>query len=148
MAYKRPPIVLSLLILVFNLPISAQTDIPLPKSTASFPVNTVSLSRSTPEKEGVSSKGIADFLDAAATHGKDEFNSFMFLRQGKVIAEGWWDPYRPELKHTLYSVSKSFTSTAIGFAVSEGRMKVSDKVVSFFPGDLPPGISPYLAALT
>jgi CubicO group peptidase (beta-lactamase class C family) len=43
----------------------------------------------------------------------------MLLRHGKVIAEGWWNPYRPDLKHTLYSCSKSFTATAVGFAVQE-----------------------------
>jgi CubicO group peptidase (beta-lactamase class C family) len=106
-----------------------------------------SLPRSVPEAEGVSSEGILTFLDSAAasTH---EFHSFMFLRHGKVIAEGWWYPYRPDLKHTLYSTSKSFTSTAVGFAVSEKRLSVDDKVVSFFPDDLPDTVSPYLAEMT
>jgi hypothetical protein len=105
------------------------------------------LPRSAPETQGVSSRGISDFLDAAGK-SKNEFHSFMFLRHGKVIAEGWWNPYRSDLKHSLYSVSKSFTSTAIGFAVSEGRMSVNDKIISFFPGDLPDSIPPYLSALT
>ena len=69
----------------------------------------------------------------------------MLLRHGKVIAEGWWDPYKPELKHTLYSTSKSFTSTAIGFAVSENLITVEDKVVSFFPEFLPDTVSTNLA---
>jgi CubicO group peptidase (beta-lactamase class C family) len=72
----------------------------------------------------------------------------MILRHGKVIAEGWWDPYRPDLKHTLYSLSKSFTSTAVGFAVAEKKLKVTDKVISFFPDKLPQTISENLAALT
>lgn len=108
---------------------------------------TAGLPRSTPEAEGVSATGIDSFL-TAASHSKNEFHSFMFLRHGKVIAEGWWNPYRPDLKHTLYSVSKSFTSTAVGFAVSEGELKVTDKVISFFPNSLPDTISPYLAQLT
>ena len=108
---------------------------------------TTSLPRSIPEAEGVSSEGILAFLEAAAA-SRNEFHSFMFLRHGKVIAEGWWNPYRPELKHTLYSTSKSFTSTAVGFAVSENRLTVNDKVISFFPEDLPDTISPYLADLT
>lgn len=72
----------------------------------------------------------------------------MFLRHGKVIAEGWWDPYHPDLKHTLYSTSKSFTSTAAGFAVSEKLLSVNDKVISFFPEYLPDTVSPNLADLT
>lgn len=107
---------------------------------------TAALPRSTPEAEGVSAEGIRQFVEAveASTH---EFHSFMVLRHGKVVAEGWWHPYRPDLKHTMYSCSKSFTATAIGFAVSEKRLTVNDKVTSFFPDDLPPSISPNLAAL-
>jgi len=59
-------------------------------------------------------------------------HSFMLLRHGQVVAEGWWGPLRPEFNHTLYSMSKSFTSTAVGFAVSEGKLHVDDRVVRFF----------------
>jgi CubicO group peptidase (beta-lactamase class C family) len=100
-----------------------------------------------PEAEGVSAVGIDSFLTAAA-QSKHEFHSFIFLRHGKVIAQGWWDPYNRTLRHSLYSCSKSFTSTAIGFAVDEKRLSVNDKVVSFFPGRLPDTIKPYLAELT
>lgn len=104
------------------------------------------LPRSTPEAEGVSSEQILQFI-GAAEHSKNELHSFMFLRHGKVIAEGWWNPYRPDLKHTMYSTSKSFTSTAAGFAVSEKLLSVDDKVISFFPDQLPDSVSPYLADL-
>ena len=104
------------------------------------------LPRSTPEAEGVVADSIAHFLDAVGK-SKNEFHSFMVLRHGKVIAEGWWNPYRPDLRHTMYSVSKSFTATAIGFAVGEKRLTVEDKVLSFFPDDFPDNISPYLAEL-
>ncbi len=106
----------------------------------------VSLPRSTPEAEGVSSKGIIDFLDAVSST-KHEMHSIMILRHGKVIAEGWWNPYRPELKHTLYSLSKSFTSTAVGLAVAEKRITLNDKVISFFPDKLPAPITPFLSDL-
>ncbi len=102
------------------------------------------LPRSTPEAEGVSSQAITEFLEAV-DHSELELHSFLFLRHGKVIAEGWWYPYKPELKHILYSTSKSFTSTAIGIAVSEGLLTVKDKVVSFFPDDLPDTVSTNLA---
>jgi CubicO group peptidase (beta-lactamase class C family) len=104
------------------------------------------LPRSTPEEQGVSSAGILSFLDATAK-SKNEFHSFMMVRHGHVIAEGWWAPYRPGANHMLYSLSKSFTSTAVGFAVTDGKLKVDDLVVSFFPNDLPENISGNLAAL-
>jgi CubicO group peptidase (beta-lactamase class C family) len=104
------------------------------------------LPRSTPEAEGISSAGILAFLEAAA-HAKHELHSFMLVRHGRVVAEGWWTPYEPQFKHTLYSLSKSFTSTAVGFAVAEGRLTVADKVTKFFPNELPATVSANLAAL-
>jgi CubicO group peptidase (beta-lactamase class C family) len=104
------------------------------------------LPRSTPEAEGVSSAGILAFLEAIAA-SKHELHSFMLVRHGRVVAEGWWSPYAAPFNHTMYSMSKSFTSTAVGFAVAEGRLKVEDRVVSLFPNDLPAKVSDYLAAL-
>ena len=106
----------------------------------------ISLQRSTPEAEGVSSNGINNFIDAVSK-SKHELHSFMILRHGKVVSEGWWNPYRNDLKHTLYSTSKSFTASAIGFAISEGKLSVDDKVISFFPEDLPAVVSTNLAEL-
>src|SRR6185437_4894858 len=105
------------------------------------------LPRGIPEKEGVPSTAISDFLNAAS-RGRTEFHSFMLLRHGKVLAEGWWNPYGPHLKHTLYSVSKTFTMTAVGLAIKEKKLKLTDKVVSFFANDLPAAVSPNLAELT
>lgn len=105
------------------------------------------LPRSTPEAEGVSSEAILRFIDAAEK-SETEFHSMMLLRNGKVIAEGWWTPYRADLKHTMYSVTKSWTSTAIGFAVNEGVISVEDKVIEFFPDDLPDTVSDHLRQLT
>ena len=130
--FKKTLLTVSVIVLLLGTQARSQSITPLP--------------RSVPEAEGVSSKGIIDFLDAVK-NSKHELHSFMFLRHGKVIAEGWWSPYRPDLKHTLYSLSKSFTSTAIGFAVSENRLTVNDKVISFFPDQLPDTVSQFLAEL-
>ncbi|HEX2922238.1 MAG TPA: serine hydrolase [Bacteroidales bacterium] len=105
------------------------------------------LPRSIPEAEGVSSKNIVTFLDSVAASGRHELHSFMFLRHGKVIAEGWWNPYRPDLKHTLNSLSKSFTGTAIGLAAGDNKLSVDDKLVSFFPEYLPDTVSENLSEL-
>jgi len=125
---------------ILSIGLSLFLSIQLFAQKSDFPV-------STPEAQGVSSAGIDSFLNAAA-HSKNEFHSIMILRHGKVVAEGWWNPYGPALRHSLYSCSKSFTSTAIGFAVSEKLLTVNDKVTSFFPGSLPDTIKPYLAELT
>ncbi len=104
------------------------------------------LPRSTPESQGVSSEGILEFVNAIG-RSRHEFHSFMVVRHGKVVAEGWWSPYRAEFNHAMYSLSKSFTSTAVGLAIAEGKLTVEDRVVTFFPEELPEKVSENLAAL-
>lgn len=89
-----------------------------------------------PEAAGVRSEGIVRFLDdmrAKRLHMHD----MMILRHGQVIAEASFAPWSKDNLHMLYSLSKSFTSTAVGFAVQEGLLKLTDRVVDFFPEYLP-----------
>ncbi len=104
------------------------------------------LSRKTPESQGIASKGLLDFLKAAKESGL-EWHSFMLVRHGHVVAEGWWKPFDASFKHTLYSLSKSFTSSAIGFLVKEGKITVNDSVISFFKNDTPQYPSDNLKAM-
>ena len=101
----------------------------------------------TPETENVSSAGLIKYLDALKESGM-EFHSIMIVRHGKVVSEGWWKPAKADSLHVMHSVSKSFTSSAIGFAVTENLLAVKDKVISFFQDELPDSISPYLEELT
>ncbi|HEX6034979.1 MAG TPA: serine hydrolase [Anaerolineales bacterium] len=107
------------------------------------------LTRTTPESEGIPSSAILDFIRAVEqhTHPLDAVQGFMLLRHGNVVAEGWWTPYGPQYSHSLYSLSKSFTSTALGLAVAEGRLTVEDPVLKFFPDDAPSNPSRNLKAM-
>lgn len=105
-----------------------------------------SLPRATPESQGISSAAIRSFVEAA-NEQVQSMHSFMFVRHGKVIAEGWWAPEAAEKPHILWSLSKSFTSTAVGLAVAEGKLNIDDKVLSFFPEDAPAEPSENLKAL-
>lgn len=105
-----------------------------------------SLPRATPESQGVSSSAIVDFI-LTADQTVDSMHSFMLLRNGKVLAEAWWAPESPDKPHILWSLSKSFTSTAVGLAVSDGKLSIDDRVVSFFPNEAPNDPSPNLAAM-
>ncbi len=106
----------------------------------------ISLLRSTPEAQGIAASAITAFLEAAE-QGECGLHSFMLLRHGHVVAEGWWSPYAPTAPHMLFSLSKSFTSTAIGMAVAEGRLSVDDPVLAFFPAEAPRKPSENLAAM-
>lgn len=104
-----------------------------------------SLPRATCADAGVDARGILEFTKAAEEIG---LHSYMLLRHGKVAAEGWWKPFSPAYTHQLFSLSKSFTSTAVGFAVQEGLLTVSDKLVDFFPEYFPDGAKGNLARVT
>jgi CubicO group peptidase (beta-lactamase class C family) len=104
------------------------------------------LPRSTPEAEGLSSQGLLALVNAL-DGGAGEIHSLMLLRHGRVVAEGWWAPYAAEDIHVLYSVSKSFNSTAVGFAVEEGLLSVEDSIVSHFADLAPAAVDPEMAAM-
>jgi CubicO group peptidase (beta-lactamase class C family) len=107
---------------------------------------TNALTRSTPEKEKVAASGIANYLKAVKESGQ-ELHSLMMVRNGKVIAEHWFGDNAANKNHVMHSVSKTFTATAVGFAVAENKLKVTDKVISFFPDDLPQTVSQNLKDL-
>lgn len=94
------------------------------------------LPRSTPEAEGISSQAVLNMIEAFE-RDVDAVHGFMLLRHGAVVAEGWWDPYSSEYQHVLYSLTKSYNSSAIGIAQDEGLLSVDDRVLSFFPNEAP-----------
>jgi CubicO group peptidase (beta-lactamase class C family) len=104
------------------------------------------LPRAIPESQGVSSQQIGTFVKAAQSE-IDSLHSFMLLRHGRVVAEGWWAPYDPSTRHELYSLSKSFTSTAVGLAISESRFSLDDEVYKLFPEDAPKELSKNLQSM-
>jgi CubicO group peptidase (beta-lactamase class C family) len=110
-------------------------------------LSVTNLPRSTPEAQGLSSAGLDGFVAALDASGQ-EIQTMTLVRHGHVVLEREWSPYRLSDRHLLFSVSKSFTSMAVGLAVEAGLLSVSDKVVSFFSGDdLPDKISDNLAAM-
>lgn len=104
------------------------------------------LPRSTPEQQGVSSERILEYIEAA--NGKvNSMHSFMLVRHGHVIAEAWWAPEAADKPHVLWSLSKSFTSTAVGLAIAEGKLSIHDPVLKFFPDEAPSELSNNLKSM-
>ncbi len=100
--------------------------------------------RVTAESLGIRSEDILHFLEEERRAGI-ELHSFMLVRQGKVAAEGWYAPYSSERRHIIYSFSKTFTATAVGFAWQEGLLSLDEKLVDLFPDELPEKVSENLA---
>ena len=84
----------------------------------------------------------------AVKNAKMDMHSVMVIKDGKVVAEHWQSDGKPEVPHILNSVSKTFTSAAVGIAIQEGKLKLTDKLVSFFPDMLPANPSENLKAVT
>ena len=105
-----------------------------------------SLPRCRPEAQGIPSSALLAFVNDAEAK-IDALHSFMIVRHGCVVAEGWWSPYEKNDPHVLFSLSKSFTSTGVGLAVAERRLTIDDPVLSFFPEDAPADPSANLKAM-
>ena len=98
------------------------------------------LDYATPESQGVASAAIQRWIEAceqnAALNGY--VHGFVIVRHGKIIAEGSWAPQRTlDRPHKLCSHSKSFTSTAIGFLVDDGKLDLDERVIDILPDKAP-----------
>ena len=75
-------------------------------------------------------------------------HSIMILKHGKVVYEKWFNGEAADKPHQMFSVSKTFTATAVGLAINEGKLNLTDSVVKFFPDKLPAEQSDNLKAMT
>lgn len=105
------------------------------------------LRRADPREAGVNAAVVDAFLDDAAATGLD-IHGLMLHRAGRVVAEGWWWPYRADRPRIMHSATKSVLACAIGMAIAEGRLRLRDTVVSFFPDFTPQVVDARLAAMT
>ena len=101
----------------------------------------------TPESLGIPSGAIDDFLEELAEK-RLCMHSYLLLRHGKVAAEGYWSPFNEGRKHRMYSISKSFTSIAIGMMIEKGKLSLNSKVSQYFPEYLPENPHPYVLEAT
>ena len=100
-----------------------------------------------PESLGIPSQAILNFLhridsERICMHG------FLLVRHIQIAAEGYWAPWSADLKHRMYSVSKSFVSLAVGMMIDEGKLTLDDRIADYFPDKLPENLHPWLAAST
>lgn len=105
------------------------------------------LPRSAPSAERLDAGGVLALLDRLAERSA-ECHSIMVVRHGSVIAEGWWAPYSPDRPHLLYSLTKSFISVAVGLAVSDGRLRLDDRVTDVLDDHVPAGLAPQARQLS
>lgn len=103
--------------------------------------------KSTPESTGISSQDITRFLKRLEAK-KVPMHSILLLHKDKLIAEGYYAPYTADTLHRMFSISKSFTSIAIGLLEAEGKLKLSDKICDYFPEYVSPDTHPWILKMT
>jgi len=101
----------------------------------------------TPEEEGISSRRIINMVNALCGDGMN-MHSYILIRHGKILSEGYFAPFNKDMKHRMYSVSKTFVSAAIGLLYTDGRIKLDDKIVSFFPEKVTESTHPDVMEMT
>lgn len=100
-----------------------------------------------PEEVGVSSRLILEYIDNLEK-SETEMHGLMIMRHNKMITQGWWTPYGPNLRHGLQSHTKTYAATAVGIAYTEGLLKLDERLIDIFPDESPENPSENLKLLT
>lgn len=80
---------------------------------------------------GINPKAVYDFLNKCEADDLG-INSFMLIKDGSVVCEGYHNPYTNDSKHVMFSLSKTITAIALGYAVDEGRVSLDDSICKYF----------------
>ena len=100
------------------------------------------LPRSSPEREGLSSRQLLEFLRRAQVHPTINPHTLMVLCHGKVVCSCSFAPYREDVWHVTHSMCKSLTALAVGMLVGEGKLSLEEHICDIFPGRLSPLANP------
>jgi CubicO group peptidase (beta-lactamase class C family) len=100
-----------------------------------------------PESLGIPSESILELINGVEEHAL-QTHGVIVARHGLAAAEGYWKPYAADRFHRMYSVSKSFTATAIGLLADEGRIRVTDRLADLLPEYVPENAHEYFSQIT
>ncbi len=87
---------------------------------------------STPEEQGFDSGKLSQMLKELR-QGDTGVNSVLIIRNGFLVMDAYFEPYNGSFPHKLASVTKSVTATLIGIAIDQGKLRLEQPMVSFFP---------------
>lgn len=100
-----------------------------------------------PEEAGIPSQCIIHFINRL-NQRKIPMHSLLLMRHDKLVFEGYYAPYTADTLHRMFSVSKSFTSIAVGLLADEGKLSLDDPIVRYFPEKLPDKVHPWISSMT
>ena len=86
-----------------------------------------------PIKAGIPAEAIHRFLDRLELY-QVYMHSVLIMRHNKLVAEGYYAPYRADTLHRMFSICKTMNALAVGLLCEEGRLCLTDTVVSYCIG--------------
>lgn len=100
-----------------------------------------------PEQTGIPSDCIIRSLERLEQK-QIPMHSFLLMHHDKLICECYYSPCNADTLHRMFSITKSFTSIAIGLLADEGKLSLDDRIVDYFPEKVPENVHPYIAEMT
>ena len=96
----------------------------------------------------VSNKKVLDFIKDQLENRKTELHSFQLYEGDRLLLKIGIPPYSNDDFGQIYSLSKSFASTAIGILWDRGLLNVNEKVIDIFKDKAPVDPSDNLKKMT
>ena len=91
---------------------------------------------STPEEQGMHSEKLNELIDKVLRE-RYNIDSITIIRNGYMVLDAFFYPFKKDSKHIIHSCTKSITSAAIGIAVDKGYIKnLQQHVLEIFPEKL------------
>lgn len=103
--------------------------------------------KNTPESTGIPSASICRFIKRLATKNVP-MHSVLLFHKDYLITEGYYAPYTADTLHRMFSISKSFSSIAVGLLEGEGKLSLSDYICDFFPEYVSENTHPWIRQMT
>jgi CubicO group peptidase (beta-lactamase class C family) len=86
---------------------------------------------SSAEAQGMSSRELAGLVEFGIANGMD---SVLVVRHGSIVAEAYYAPFAPGMKHRINSATKSVIGSLVAIALKDGLLtSVDQPVLGFFP---------------
>jgi CubicO group peptidase (beta-lactamase class C family) len=80
----------------------------------------------------------SDFIKLCENDNDVNLTHFMVVTSNRILCEYCMPPYEMDSLKLLFSITKSFTSIAIGIAYDMQLLSLTDRVMDFFPDESPP----------
>lgn len=100
-----------------------------------------------PIEAGIPADSIHRFLDRLDAHQLN-MHSILLMRHNRLVAEGYYAPCRADSLHRMFSICKTMNALAIGLLQSEGKLKLSDPIITYFPDKVQEPVHPWISAMT